>query len=87
MDYADAANVAASMAILAGCLGLLRFGERKNIVYARLHLAGIVDVACIFLTIILGYPLIGLTYLMLTPLAAHAVANAHHKASGGGAGP
>jgi len=87
MEYTDLANVVASAAILVGCLGLLRFGERRNIVYARLHLAGIVDVACIFLTVILGYPLIGLTYFMLTPLAAHAVANAHHKATEGGAKP
>ena len=74
----ELALVAGSLMILVACLGLLRFGERKNIVYARIHIAGIVDVVCIFLTLLLGYPLIALTYLMLTPLAAHAVANAHH---------
>ena len=79
IDPADAATYAASAWILVACLGLLRFTERRNIVYARLHLAGIVDVACIFLTIILGYPLIGLTYFFLTPLAAHAIANAHYN--------
>jgi energy-converting hydrogenase B subunit C len=80
----DALLTAAGISILVACLGLLRFGERRNIVYARLHLAGIVDVACIFLTVMIGYPLIGLTYLMLTPLAAHAVANAHFYSGRGG---
>jgi energy-converting hydrogenase B subunit C len=77
----DLAITAASVLILAASFGLLRFGERRNIVYARIHIAGVVDVACIFLTIILGYPIIGLTYLMLVPLSGHAIAHAHYHRS------
>ena len=77
IDALDALFAVAGVSLLVACYGLMRFGERKNIVYARLHLAGIFDVVCIFLMILLGYPLIGLTYFMLTPLAAHAIANAH----------
>ena len=83
----DAALIIAGTLILIASFGLLRFGDRKNIVYARLHLAGIVDVACIFLAVIIGYPLIGLTYLMLTPLAAHAIANAHYHTKKEGPNP
>ena len=75
---AEALMAAAAAAILIACLGLMRFKERRNIIYARLHIAGIIDVACIFLTLLMSYPLIALTYLLLTPLAAHAIANAHY---------
>ncbi|MFH1056093.1 MAG: cation:proton antiporter [Candidatus Altiarchaeota archaeon] len=87
MDAVDVLLAVSGLSILVACLGLLRFGERKNIVYARLHLSGIIDVVCIFLTIIIGYPLIGLVYFFLTPLSAHAIANEHYrttrKAEGG----
>ncbi len=79
----DALLAVFSAMLIVGCVGLLRFSERKNIVYARLHLAGVVDTACIALMIILGYPFIALIYLVLTPLSAHAVANAHYKMARG----
>lgn len=63
--------------VLCASLGLARFGERTNIVYARVHLAGVVDVACILLVLVMGQPLVALVYLLLMPLSAHAIANAH----------
>jgi energy-converting hydrogenase B subunit C len=74
----DAVILSCSAAIFLGCLGLLRFGESKNIIYARIHIAGVIDVACIVMMFALGYPLVGLAYLALTPISAHAIANAHH---------
>ena len=64
--------------IFTSAYGLLRFPEMNNIVYARIHITGVLDIACILALIILGYPFIGLTYLVLVPLAGHAIANAHH---------
>ena len=81
IDYALAS--AAAM-IFLGCITLLVYGERKNIVYARLHLAGVIDVACIFIMLVLGYPLVGLAYLVLVPLSSHAIANAHYLSGGDG---
>ncbi len=78
----DVAYAMASALILAASIGLLRFKERPNIVYARIHLAGVIDVACIFLTLILGYPLISLIYLALVPLSGHAIAEAHYGRGG-----
>ena len=68
----DLLYAAGALLILAASIGLLRFGERENIVYARIHLAGVIDVVCIFLTLIMGYPLIALTYLVVVPLSGHA---------------
>jgi len=74
----EAVYVICGIAILIASLGAFRFGERKNIVYARLHIAGVFDTACIIIMLAAGQPLIALTYFLLTPLAAHAIANARY---------
>ncbi len=76
--------VAVSVLTIAACVGLWRFGERDNIVYARLHIVGVIDVAAIYLVLAMGYPLVGLAYLLVMPISVHAIANAKHY---GGAGP
>ncbi|MBD3387800.1 MAG: cation:proton antiporter [Candidatus Altiarchaeales archaeon] len=73
-----------SALILAASIGILQSPERKNMVYARIHMAGVIDVVCMFLTVILGYPLIGLIYFVVVPLTGHAIANAHYHRSTGG---
>ncbi len=70
--------IIAGLSIIAASIGLVRFGERKNIVYARIHIAGAIDIACIFLVLVMGQPLIALIYLIAMPLSAHAIANAHY---------
>jgi len=81
---ADPVIILGSLMALAGALALIIHGERKNIVYARLHIAGVIDIACIMMVLWMGYPLVGLAYLVLTPLSAHAIANAHDISEGDG---
>jgi energy-converting hydrogenase B subunit C len=64
------------------CIGLLRFRQEKNIIYARIHLAGAIDVMCIAIIFIAGAPLVAFAYLLLTPIANHAIAHAHFKRRG-----
>ena len=78
MIIVDAIYVICGVAILIASLGAFRFKERANIVYARLHISGVFDTACIIAMLAAGQPLIALTYFLLTPLVAHAVANARY---------
>lgn len=74
--------VSAGVFILIASIGLLRFGERENIIYARMHIAGIIDHACIFVMVMLAQPftiLVALAYFLLTPVASHSIANAYFK--------
>jgi energy-converting hydrogenase B subunit C len=80
----EALIVFAATLIFTAAIGLLRFRESGNIVYARIHIVGVMDVACILLAFLLGYPLVGLTFFILTPLVSHLVGAAHHQRAGGG---
>lgn len=71
--------VIAGIFILFASLGLWRYGPRKNIVYARIHIAGIIDHACILTMLVLWQPftvLVAVVYFVLTPVAFHSIANA-----------
>lgn len=73
--------VSAGTFILIASVGLLRYGDRTNIIYARMHIAGIIDHACIFVMLILGQPaivLVAVVYFLLTPVASHSIANAYY---------
>ena len=50
--------------------------DMPNVVYARIHILGMIDVAGILAFLGLGQPLFALIYLFLAPLLAHALANA-----------
>ncbi|MEN6378866.1 MAG: cation:proton antiporter [Methanofastidiosum sp.] len=66
----------AGMGLIGVALGLFRFGQRKNIVYARLHILGVMDVVCILVIIFLGNPvaiLAALAHFFLMPLAVHSI--------------
>lgn len=47
-------------------------------VYARLHIVGVIDIACIVIMLVFKQYLLALTYLILCPFAAHAIANADY---------
>ena len=71
--------IVAGLFILAASVGLWRYGPRKNIVYARIHIGGIIDHACIFTMLVLWQPftaLVAVVYFILTPVAFHSIANA-----------
>jgi energy-converting hydrogenase B subunit C len=73
--------IIAGIFLLKASLGLWRFGPRPNIVYARIHIGGIIDHACIFTMLILWQPftiLVAIVYFILTPVAFHSIANALH---------
>ena len=71
--------IVAGLFILAASVGLWRYGPRKNVVYARIHIGGIIDHACIFTMLVLWQPftiLVAVVYFILTPVAFHSIANA-----------
>ncbi len=71
--------IVASVLIFFACIGLWRFKDNvNNILYGRIHIVGVVDVTCMAILLVLGYPLVALTYFILMPVAGHTIANARH---------
>ena len=71
--------IAAFLTIISA-VGLLSLSNNtKNIVYARIHILGLFDVACIIAMIGLGQYLLAGIYFILAPFIAHAIANAYWK--------
>ena len=67
-----------ALLIIIAVIGVLRIDRNlDNVVYARIHILGIVDIAGIIAFIAIGQPLFALIYLFLAPLLAHALANAY----------
>lgn len=70
--------VCAVLAILGG-IGILRFkDDLEKVMYARIHILGIADVACILALLVLGEYLLAAAYFVLAPFNSHAIANAHY---------
>lgn len=66
--------------MVISAIGLIRVGkDTKNVVYARIHIAGLFDIACIIAMIALGQWLLAGIYFILAPFLAHAIANAYWK--------
>ncbi len=72
--------IISAILIIISAIGLISLGKNtKNVVYARIHIAGIFDIACILAMIGLGQYLLAGIYLILAPFIAHAIANAYWK--------
>ena len=72
-----------SILVILAALGILRFRDDiERVLYARIHILGIADVACILALLVLGEPLLAATYFILVPFVSHAIANAHHYGEG-----
>lgn len=70
--------IISALLIIIAAVGVLRIDRNlDNVVYASIHILGIVDIAGIIAFIALGQPLFALIYLFLAPLLAHALANAY----------
>ena len=70
----------AAFLTIVSAVGLLSLSNNtKNIVYARIHILGLFDVACIIAMIGLGQYLLAGIYFILAPFIAHAIANAYWK--------
>ena len=72
--------IIAAILMIISAIGLVSLGkDTKNIVYARIHIAGLFDIACIIAMIGIGQYLLAGIYFILAPFIAHAVANAYGK--------
>ena len=71
--------IAAFLVIVSAVAFLSLPKDMKNVVYARIHIIGIFDIACIIAMIGLGQYLLAVIYLILAPFTAHAIANAFYK--------
>ena len=66
--------------IIVAAVGLVSISKNtKNIVYGRIHIVGVFDIACIIAMIGLGQYLLAGIYFILAPFTAHAIANAYWK--------
>lgn len=64
--------------IIIASIGILRLDKNMtNVVYARVHILGVVDIAGVIAFLGLGLPVYALIYLILAPLLAHAMINAY----------
>ncbi|HHT19709.1 MAG: cation:proton antiporter [Euryarchaeota archaeon] len=62
--------------VLLAALGILRFkDDLERVLYARIHILGVADAACILALLVLGEPLLAGAYFILVPFASHAIAN------------
>ncbi|HIP16874.1 MAG TPA: cation:proton antiporter [Methanothermococcus okinawensis] len=78
LSIKDIVLIVVSLGILLASFRLWIQKDKKNMVYARLHIAGVVDISCIIILLVLNQPLLAMIYLILCPFAAHAIANADY---------
>ena len=72
--------IIAAFLIIISAIGLISLSkDTKNVVYGRIHIVGLFDVACIIAMIGLGHYLLAGIYFILAPFTAHAIANAYWK--------
>ena len=72
--------IIAAFLIIISAIGLISLSkDTKNVVYGRIHIVGLFDVACIIAMIGLGQYLLAGIYFILAPFTAHAIANAYWK--------
>ena len=81
IEYIQSALIIiAAILIIISAIGLISLNNAtKNKVYARIHIVGLFDIACIIALIGLGQYLIAGVYFILSPFTAHAIANAYWK--------
>ena len=72
--------IISAILIIIDAIGLISLGkDTKNKVYARIHIVGVFDIACILVMIAIGQYLLAGIYFILAPFTAHAIANAYWK--------
>ncbi len=70
--------ISAILVILAA-IGILRYkDDLERVMYARIHILGIADMACILALLVLGEFILAAAYFILTPFNSHAIANAYY---------
>ena len=72
--------IISAILIIMAAVGILSLPRNsKNVVYARIHIFGVFDIACIIAMIAIGQYLLAGIYFILAPFIAHAIANAYWK--------
>ena len=81
IEYVQSALlIISAILIIISAIGILTLKvDSKNVVYARIHIFGVFDIACIIAMIALGQFLLAGIYFILAPFIAHAIANAYWK--------
>ena len=70
----------AAFLVIVSAVGFISLSkDMKNVVYGRIHIVGIFDIACVIAMIGLGQYLLAGIYFILAPFTAHAKANAFYK--------
>jgi energy-converting hydrogenase B subunit C len=68
--------LASAVFVLLAAFGILRFkDDLERVLYARIHILGVADMACILALLVLGEPILAAAYFILAPFACHAIAN------------
>lgn len=71
--------IIAAILILITTIGILRLNDNMDkVIYVRIHMLGMVDIACVLAMIGLGQFLLAGIYLVLAPFVAHSMANAYY---------
>lgn len=72
--------IISSILIIISAIGVLSLDkDTKNVVYARIHIFGVFDIACVLVMIGLGQYLLAIIYFIIAPFTAHAIANSYYK--------
>ncbi|WP_458403307.1 cation:proton antiporter [Methanobrevibacter sp.] len=81
IEYVQSALlIISAILIIISAIGVLSISkDTKNAVYARIHIFGVFDIACIIAMIAIGQYLLAGIYFILAPFVAHAIANAYWK--------
>ena len=75
----SAVLIITSILVLLSAIGILRFKDDVDqVLYARIQILGLADVACILALLALYEPLLAATYFIMAPFASHAIANAYY---------
>lgn len=68
--------LASAVLVLLAAFGILRYkDDLERVLYARIHILGVADMACILALLVLGEPILAVAYFILAPFACHAIAN------------
>jgi len=71
--------IIASVLILISAIGILKLkDEMDKVIYVRIHILGVMDIASVLALIGLNQPLLAGIYFILAPFLAHAMANAYY---------
>lgn len=71
--------IISAVLVILGAIGILRYkDDLERVMYARIHILGVADMACILALLVLGEYLLAAAYFVLAPFNSHAIANAYY---------